>query len=86
MSTISIIILNYNDFETTNLMINKIKDYKVINHIIVVDNCSTDNSFKELSKIKDGRVRIYDPQVFSRYGWDQISKNICVWSEYFHME
>ena len=53
MSTISIIILNYNDFETTNLMINKIKDYKVINHIIVVDNCSTDNSFKELSKIKD---------------------------------
>ena len=54
----SIIILNYNDLETTREMIDQIKDYKVINHIIIVDNCSTDNSYKELKKEEKNNIEI----------------------------
>ena len=42
MSKIGMVILNYNDYETTFDMINQIKDYKILNHIIIVDNHSTD--------------------------------------------
>ncbi len=46
------IIINYNDFKTTEKLINNIKDYKVIDEIVVVDNNSTDDSKNKLSKIK----------------------------------
>jgi GT2 family glycosyltransferase len=42
------IILNYNDSDTTLTLLNSIEDYKIIDKIIVVDNCSTDNSYKRL--------------------------------------
>lgn len=45
MPKISIIVLNYNDYKTTYDYINTIKDYKIIDRIIVVDNCSTDDSY-----------------------------------------
>ena len=37
-----IVILNYNDYETTKEMINNIKNYKSLDHIIIVDNNSGD--------------------------------------------
>lgn len=40
------IILNYNDFRTTMNLINEIHDYKCIDHIIVVDNLPSDNSYE----------------------------------------
>lgn len=46
------IIINYNDFKTTEKLINNIKDYKVIDEIVIVDNNSTDDSKNKLSKIK----------------------------------
>ncbi len=49
MST-AIIILNYNDSDTTLRMIKQIKKYKVLDYIVIVDNCSTDNSYEILKK------------------------------------
>ena len=46
------VIVNYNDFENTNKLINNIKKYKTIDEIIIVDNCSTDNSCKDLQTKK----------------------------------
>lgn len=43
-----IIILNYNDFDTVWKLYNKIKDYKTIHCIVIVDNCSTDGSYEKL--------------------------------------
>ena len=37
MSKVGIVILNYNDYETTRKYIEEIKDYKVLNKIIIVD-------------------------------------------------
>ena len=39
----AIVILNYNDSDTTIEMINQIKDYSIIDNIIIVDNNSTDS-------------------------------------------
>ncbi|MCR5625735.1 MAG: glycosyltransferase family 2 protein [Lachnospiraceae bacterium] len=49
----SIIILNYNDAERTASLVKTLKSYPSLDHIIVVDNCSTDGSFGILSSLKD---------------------------------
>lgn len=48
-----IVVLNYNDFETTDSYINLIQNYKIIDYIIVVDNCSTDQSYGYLKNKED---------------------------------
>ena len=52
------VILNYNDSENTKKLLNQIKDYQCLNKIIVVDNCSTDNSLQELNKYASKKVII----------------------------
>lgn len=44
-----IVILNYNDAASTMNLVDSIADYDSIGHIVVVDNCSTDDSMKQLS-------------------------------------
>jgi N-acetylglucosaminyl-diphospho-decaprenol L-rhamnosyltransferase len=46
---IGVVVLNYNDSETTKAFINNIKDYETIEKIIAVDNCSADDSYNSLS-------------------------------------
>ena len=41
---IGMVIVNYNDYETTKRLLDNVKDYKVLKEIVVVDNKSTDNS------------------------------------------
>lgn len=52
MPKISIIILNYNGFEETYKLAKSISlwDYEKLDyHVVIVDNCSTDNSFQQLN-------------------------------------
>ena len=51
MNKIGFIIINFNDHKTTKKLINNIKNYKIIDEIVVVDNKSTDKSVLELKKI-----------------------------------
>ena len=53
-----IVILNYNDYKTTSEMLENIKNMKVLDHIVVVDNNSSDNSLKELDKYKSKKIDI----------------------------
>lgn len=45
------VILNYNDYTSVEKLYDHIKDYKIIDKIILVDNASTDDSFDKLSRI-----------------------------------
>ncbi len=54
------VILNYNDFENTSLMINDIKNYKILDIIVVVDNKSTDDSVKQLKKYVSNKIKIVE--------------------------
>lgn len=55
---LSLIVLNYNDFTTTENFIKKIKNYKNIENIIVVDNASTDGSYEKLKKYEGTNIAI----------------------------
>ncbi len=55
---IGIVILNYNDFKTTERLSKLISGYVVIDKIVIVDNLSTDNSFQNLQKLKSKKLEI----------------------------
>ena len=48
-----LVVLNYNDYKTTIKLIKMIKDYKSIDLIVIVDNCSTDKSYKKINEYKE---------------------------------
>lgn len=50
MKKVGYLIINYNDYNTTKKLIDNIKNYKIIDEIVVVDNASLDNSKEELEK------------------------------------
>ena len=52
------LIINYNDFESTKKLINNIKDYKILDLILIVDNNSTDNSYKKLKKYENDKIKV----------------------------
>ncbi len=53
-----LIILNYNDCLTTVKLLNKIKHYVALDHILVVDNCSNDDSYRVMSKYTNDKIHI----------------------------
>lgn len=58
MSKIGIVILNYNDYDTTYDMVKQIKDYKILDHIVIVDNNSTDLKYDKLKKLENDKVKV----------------------------
>lgn len=52
------IIVNYNDFESTSRLIENVKDYKIIEKIVIVDNNSKKEEQEKLKKIKYKKVKI----------------------------
>ena len=55
---LGMVIVNYNDFDLTKRLIENIRDYKCLNHIVVVDNNSPDNSFEKLKEFESNRITI----------------------------
>ncbi|MCR5405048.1 MAG: glycosyltransferase family 2 protein [Butyrivibrio sp.] len=45
-----LVVLNYNDSETVIEFLDKIKEYNTIDSIVVVDNCSTDDSYERIRR------------------------------------
>ncbi len=52
------VILNYNDAETVRKLIQKVRGYSCLEHIIIVDNASTDNSWERLLMLQDKKVSV----------------------------
>ena len=65
----SICILNYNDSPTTIKLIYRVLSFKTLDHVIVVDNASTDDSYEKLSKIKNEKVHIVQSGKNGGYGF-----------------
>ncbi len=57
---IGMVIVNYNDYETTKRLLDNVKGYKILKEIVVVDNKSTDDSLINLQKIKNKKITIID--------------------------
>ena len=63
------IIVNYNDYETTIRLIKNIKDYKCIDKIIVVDNHSSDNSLLKLESINIKHLEVLETNENKGYSY-----------------
>ena len=50
------VILNYNDYETTIKLVNNIKNYNIVDEIVIVDNNSTDSSFEHLKLLMNEKI------------------------------
>ena len=69
MSKTGIVILNYNDYETTIDMLNNIKDYDSLDHIVVVDNKSTDNSYEILKPYESKKIDVIQSKANKGYSY-----------------
>ena len=68
-SKIACIVLNYNDYVTTAELINKIRDYSVLDYIIIVDNKSTDDSLARLSLLENNNIIVVSSDKNGGYGY-----------------
>lgn len=62
MTKLGMVIINYNDYKTTSFLLDSIKDYKCLDLIVVVDNKSTDDSFKYLKKYENNKIKIIESE------------------------
>ena len=53
-----IVILNYNDSDNTSLILEDIRNYKILDKIVIVDNKSTDDSVKKLKHYENKKIKI----------------------------
>lgn len=66
---VTLVVLNYNDADTTISYIERVKEYSCFDHIIVVDNCSTDNSMSELRTYETELIRVIQTDRNGGYGY-----------------
>ena len=66
---VGIVILNYTDSETTVKLLDMIKEYKILESIVVVDNNSTDNSYEVLKKFENNKIKVIKSKMNKGYGY-----------------
>ena len=75
MRDLVFVIINYNTSKLTKRLVKNIKDYKSISKIIIVDNASTDNSYKILKKIENDKLEVVKADTNKGFS---AGMNICV--------
>ncbi|MGH0606915.1 glycosyltransferase family 2 protein [Bacillus mycoides] len=66
---IAVVILNYNDYQTTSSLIDTIKNYKIINNIVVVDNNSTNESYIKLKLYESSKIKVIKSEKNGGYAY-----------------
>ncbi|NLC95550.1 MAG: glycosyltransferase family 2 protein [Bacilli bacterium] len=82
--SICIIILNYNDSGTVERLVDSIIEYEMLNRIIIVDNCSTDDSYVKLYTKYQGcdKVSVILTDKNGGYGY---GNNVGIKYAYYHL-
>lgn len=55
---IGLVIVNYNDYKNSIKFLESISTFDSIKHVVIVDNCSTDDSFDRLKKVCNNKVSL----------------------------
>lgn len=66
--SVSCVVLNYNDADTTIEFIERIKNYTAIAHIVVVDNNSSDDSFIRIKEHTNDKIKLIRTEKNGGYG------------------
>ena len=75
------VILNYNDSETTIELLENIKDYSVLDNIVVVDNYSTDNSYETLKRYESEKIKVIRTDKNGGFGYGNNIGANCLLAE-----
>lgn len=65
---IGCVVLNYNDAGTTIRQVRRIRDYRCFRYVVVVDNHSTDGSWRRLQELRGAKVRLLRARGNHGYG------------------
>lgn len=76
------VILNYNDAFTTRKLAELISNYDVLKHIIIVDNCSSDDSYRELKKMTSEKIDVIRTDRNGGYGYGNNFGIRYAWKKY----
>ena len=64
------VIINFNDAETTAALVKRIQSYDCIRSVLVVDNCSTDDSLEKLNELEDrNKIVVLKTEYNGGYGY-----------------
>lgn len=66
---IGLVVVNYNDYQTTSTFIEKMKQFNVIDLIVIVDNASTDDSYNKLVKYRSKKIELILSNKNGGYGY-----------------
>lgn len=55
---VSMVILNYNDWEMTQKYALSISRMDIVDHVVIVDNCSPDGSYEKLKSIESNKIDV----------------------------
>ena len=69
MLFVTCVVLNYNDAKMSVDLAMAIKKYSTIKHVVIVDNCSTDNSWSTLSRLDDEKIICIRTERNGGYGY-----------------
>lgn len=69
MDKISLIVLNYKDYDTTSKFIDHIKGFEKIQNIVVVDNRSQDGSYEKLLKYSNEKIHVIESDKNGGYSY-----------------
>lgn len=85
---VSLVVVNYNDYNTTSNFIEKIQNYQCINHIVIVDNESPDGSYEKLLSLANNKVEVirsgknggygYGNNIGINYLYKKYGSDICI--------
>ncbi len=67
--SIGLIVLNYNDYSRTVVFLKMIRKMTLLTRVLVVDNCSTDESFSVLKKYEDSNIEVIKTDKNGGYGY-----------------
>ena len=66
---LDVVVVNFNNWSQTAEYVNKINGFSCIDHIIIVDNHSTNNSFEKLELLCDDKVILIKTDKNGGYGY-----------------
>lgn len=69
MEKCACVVLNYNDHNTTINLLKMIENYHILDYIVVVDNCSTDDSYEVLKQNESERIKCIRSDKNGGYGY-----------------
>ena len=55
----SLIVLNYNDYDMTQKLVDNVKNYESIDTIVIVDNCSNNQSYYNLRSYYKNNIKVH---------------------------